>query len=361
MLRLGPVIAVFVALLAACGERVPDARDCDPKNPWRPLCGLMNPEDVVPLPGTPWVLASELRRPGNPPGSIVAFTLGGDKAVTVVGPSHPAERVNDPILAQNAEICPGPLPPDGLAPHGMDLIVEDKPPWILLVVNHGTRESIEMYDVTPVFGPPMVRWMGCIPLPDGFAGDDVAARPEGALVVSATRSTGLGYWLTFAKVALGLPVGDVIEWSHDTSWQHLDGTAVGLPNGVALRGENQVFVADWAGSHLVRVDRKTGRRDEVALPHHPDNLSWTADGRLLVAGQIGSIRTAMSCLDGSVRNCGQAWSVLSIDPDTLAVTPIVAGDGRDFGAASAAVLDGDTLVVGTWAGDRVLRLAATKR
>ena len=76
---------------------------------------------------------------------------------------------------------------------------------------------------------------------------------------------------------------------------------------------------------------------------------------VLVAGQSGSIRIALGCLDAAVRSCGQPWSVLAIDPDTLATTTVATGDGRDFGAASSAILVGDTLVVGTWAGDRVLR------
>jgi hypothetical protein len=48
--------------------------------------------------------------------------------------------------------------------------------------------------------------------------------------------------------------------------------------------------------------------------------------------------------------------VIAVDPEALATTTIASGDGREFGAASSAVFVGDTLVVGTWAGDRVLRM-----
>lgn len=349
-------LLVFLVALAGCAVHLPDARECDPKSVGRPVCGLQNPEDVIPLPGTRWVLASELQRPGDPPGSIVAFTLDDEGAVTVVGPNAPAERLVDPLLEKNAEICPGPLPPDGLAPHGMDLVVEGDPPWLLLVVNHGTRESIEIYDVTPGDGPPKLRWLGCVPLPDGLAANDVAAMPDGALVATASPASGLSSLLGFAKLVLGLPTGDALEWSADDGWRHVEGSRVGLPNGVATIGDDRLFVADWSGSRLVRIDRDSGRVDTVALPHHPDNLSWTVDGRLLVAGQIGSIRVALGCLDAAVVSCGEPWSVVAVDPDTLAVTPITEGDGRDFGAASSAVLVEDTLVIGTWAGDRVLRL-----
>src|SRR6185436_18887255 len=118
---------VLLAVLlgqAGCAVRLPEAGECDRASADHPVCGLQNPEDVVALPGTGWLLASELRRQGDPPGSIIAFTLDGAEAMTVVGPSHPAERLDDPFLAKLAEICPGPLPPDGLAPHGMELVVE---------------------------------------------------------------------------------------------------------------------------------------------------------------------------------------------------------------------------------------------
>ena len=348
-------LAVLAVALAGCAVRVPDAMECDPAGPGRPVCGLQNPEDVVALPGTRWLLATELVRSGNPPGSIVAFTVDGASATTVVGRDRPAERLVDPFLAKNAEICPGPLPADGLAPHGMDLVVEGTPPWMLLVVNHGAREAIEVYDVTPGEGPPRLRWLGCIPLPDGFAANDVAALPDGALVASAVKQRGIAYALSFLWFALGAPVGDALEWQPDTGWRHVDGSRVGMPNGVAIGTDGRLFVADWSGSSLIRIDRTTHRRDAVELPHHPDNLSWTADGRLLVAGQRGSTRVAFGCIDGAVRNCGQPWSVVAIDPHTLAITPVADGDGRTFGAASSAVLVGDTLVVGTWAGDRVLR------
>jgi hypothetical protein len=348
-------IAALVALLLwlpGCAVRVPESRACDPNGAGRPVCGLQNPEDVVALPGNRWVLASELRREGDPPGSIVAFTMDGNRAKIVVGPSAPAERLVDPILVKNAEICPGPLPPDGLAPHGMDLVVEGEPSWLLLVVNHGTRESIEIYDVTPTDDAPHLRWLGCIPLPDGFAANDVAALPDGELVASASPKGSLA--LGFLRLLLGQSGGDVLVWSAESGWQHVEGSRVGLPNGIAVK-DDRLFLADWSGSRLVRIDRETGRRTEVALPHHPDNLSWTADGRLLVAGQIGSPRIALGCMKATVRTCGQPWSVIEVDPDTLATTTVAEGDGADFGAASSAVRVGDTLVIGTWAGDRVVR------
>jgi hypothetical protein len=348
-----PILLILAVVLAGCAARLPQARDCDPASQGHPVCGLQNPEDVIALPGTRWLLASELRRPGDPPGSIVAFTLDGARAATVVGPSTPVERLVDPILEKNAEICPGELRPGDLAPHGMDLVVEEKPPWLLLVVNHGVRQSIEVYDVTPADGPPRLRWLACIPLPDGFEANDVAALPDGELVASATRTENMAYALV--RLALGLPTGDVLGWSAEGGWRHVEGSRVGMPNGVAMSGE-RVFVADWSGSRLVRIDRATGRRDEISLPHHPDNLSWAPDGRLLAAGQIGSIRVALGCLDAAVRNCGQPWSVIAVDPETLATTTIASGDGREFGAASSAIFVGDTLVVGTWAGDRVLRM-----
>jgi len=337
-------------------------RECDPADTMRPLCGVQNPEDVVALPDGRWLIASQLRRPGDPPGGLLAFTLDGDAVVPLVGVGVPGVRDDDPIFAANAAICPAPLDPGELEPHGIALLVEDHPPWALLVVNHGRRESVEVYTVAPTAGVPRVAWAGCVPLPEGMAGNDVVGLADGGLAVSASQlpRSRLGWATMFVKLTLGVTTGEVLEWRPDAGWRAMSGTRAALPNGVAVTpDERWLFVADWARSRLIRVDRTGGSERRVRdLPHHPDNLSWAPDGRLLVAGQIGSVYTAFACLDPKVQRCAQAFSVLAVDPERLEITTLFTDDGHGMGAASSALRAGDTLVVGTWAGDRIVRMRA---
>jgi hypothetical protein len=95
------------------------------------------------------------------------------------------------------------------------------------------------------------------------------------------------------------------------------------------------------------------RREKASLYHHPDNLTWTDDGRLLVAGQGGSVLQILKC--GGIENggCGLDYGVYSIDPDTFQVDLLFTGKG----AASVALEVGDEVFVGAFSGDQVERLS----
>jgi hypothetical protein len=358
--RLGLVVTALA--VAACGSSLVEMRDCEPGGATRPLCGLANPEDVVVLPGGRWLIASELRKPGAPPTRLVAFTLDADAAVPLVGPGMPAARDEDPIFASNAKVCPGPLAPGELEPHGLDLVVEEHPPWLLLVVNHGRRESVEAFTVTPTDGAPRLGWAGCFPLPAGKAANDVVALADGGIAVSASAPTVTRWEQTvgFVKLMLGIPMGEALEWEADTGWRTVAGTAAVVPNGVAASADQRwLWLADWGRSRLIRIDRSGAAAPRVLdLPHHPDNLSLAPDGRFLVAGHVGSIFTALRCLlDSAMSRCGAPFSVVAVDPERFTATTVYTQDGRDMGAASSATLAGGTLVIGTWSGDRLTRVA----
>lgn len=353
----------MMLLLGGCRTELVEVAECRPDDEFHFLCGVRNPEDVQPLPDGRWWLASTIRRPGDPPGAIVAFTLDGDHLVTLAGPDAPVAQSTDPIFEANREICPGPLDTGVLEPHGLALMDADRPTWALLVVNHGGRESVEIYTLEPGDGPPRIAWAGCVPLPPGLAGNDVIGLPDGGIAVTASSSprSRVAQAKTLVKLALRLTGGEVIEWDHDAGWRPVAGTKAVLPNGLAVSADSRwLFVSDWAAQRIIRVDRTAdGAPASVDVPHHPDNLSWTVSGRLLSTGQIGSIPTTLECFDPTRDHCGQAWSVGTIDPERLDFHVVAEDDGRAGGAASSAVLAGDTLVIGQWVGDRIARLRIT--
>jgi hypothetical protein len=83
----------------------------------------------------------------------------------------------------------------------------------------------------------------------------------------------------------------------------------------------------------------------VAVAISPDNVRWSSNGKLLTAG---------GDFAGPAAPRTTAWSVLEIDPDTLAVR--VAGSGpssKGMQAISVALAVGDNIWVGTFNGDRV--------
>ena len=94
------------------------------------------------------------------------------------------------------------------------------------------------------------------------------------------------------------------------------------------------------------------QRDEVEVDVHPDNLTWTRDGRLFVAGQHGGVMKSLAC--GSIRKggCDLGYSVYLLEPVGLELTKLVEGRG----AVSVALEVGDEVFMGSFIGDQIMRI-----
>ena len=89
----------------------------------------------------------------------------------------------------------------------------------------------------------------------------------------------------------------------------------------------------------------------------PDNLSWARDGRLLVASHVGGFFDNMHCMDLEHGACPMSFEILALDPITLEGAAVFANSGSPMGAGTVALHVGDGLVIGSFAGDRVIRAA----
>ena len=355
-----PAVVLAAALAAGCGPGVVEG--CRAGDGLAPVCGLRNPEDLALAPDGRWLLVSQFASGEGESGSLVALRME-DGVVRPLFPGLGAET--DGAKALGAAACPGAPDAVRFAPHGIDLGAVGGVP-LLAVVNHGGREAVELFEVAAGTEGPTLGWRGCVPFPDDVFANDVAflppsaGRPEGSLVATwmlprdgdgPTAGALLG-------VLLGRDTGAVLAWEPGGAWTRVPGSEESAPNGIAVSADGQtLFVASWARSVLVRIARDGSRRDEVALPHHPDNLTWARDGRLLVAGQHGSVLAAFACGRVETGTCALPFSVLAVDPSTLALEEILDHDASVTGAASVALEAGGALWIGSYRGDRVAVMA----
>jgi DNA-binding beta-propeller fold protein YncE len=167
-----------------------------------------------------------------------------------------------------------------------------------------------------------------------------------------------GAW-GIARLLFGADTGDVLEWQSDSGWRALPESAGCAPNGIAASPDgSEIYVAEWGSDRLVRLRRDEQgqiRRDSVGLPHHPDNITWTRDGRLLVTGQVGPIGGLMTCNRIESGTCGMPFSVVLVEPATLEVVLVLESPSAVIGAGTVALEVGDEIFIGTFAGDRVAR------
>jgi len=361
-------LALWAALagvaLGGCGGETASLTTCEPADGVDPVCGFVNPEDLALLPGGSWLAVSQMPKgldATTATGSVVAWRPSDDRrAVLFPPPSGTAVPTREgPNWGDPA--CEGPPRAEDFGAHGIDVVRLDSGETVLAVVRHGERDAIEFFEFDWTADGPRVSWRGCVETPEGVWPNDVALRPNGEMVVSKMMSAGSSATgvLEAARMIFGMDTGYVLSWAPGAGWREVEGTRGSAPNGVAVTPDGgEIFFAEWRSQRLVRVRRSEDGRvevDAVALSHYPDNLSWTPDGRLLVAGQVGDWAELIACAQVEEGNCAAGFQVVRVDPSTLGTEVILDHPGTATGGVSSALVVGDELYVGTFSGDRVAR------
>jgi hypothetical protein len=335
-----------LALAAVFGCSDPPPRPCGAApGGLATVCGLARPEDLAWVASKRTLLASEM--------GFEAPKRGGGVSVVELDSAEPTPRrlwpapqaPRDPGRLRGDPSCSAPPGPDGFSGHGLDAAAPgagatEVP---IAVVGHGDREAVELFDLRGEGSSLELVWRGCVPLPAGTAGNDVAIGADGSLYVTNYLPTvhGLHALLALRRGARGEATGDVLAWTPEQGWRHLPGTEAALPNGIALaRDGDTLFVAENASRRLMRLSLRTGERTPGgALSGHPDNLSWTERGTLLAALLLPEPPGG--------------FEIAEVDPATLAAKQRFAHDGSAIHSVTSAVEVEGTLFLGSMADDRM--------
>jgi SMP-30/Gluconolactonase/LRE-like region len=350
-----PAARIVSALLAsvACGSVEPIA-SCDPVGAATPLCGFQNPEDLALLPDRRHVLVSEYGAGGTKPGRISLLDLESGGRETLFAGGEPAAPG-----PWGAPDCKGP-PTAAFSPHGIHLAPRADGILQLLVVQHGGRESVEMFQVSRAAESWTLAWRGCALAPDEAALNDVVALPEGGFM--ATRMVGVP--LGYPRAALfGSDSGWVYAWTRHGGFSEVPGTRAPLPNGIELSADGEkIFLNATLGNEVRRIDRRTGAVEARAEVPLPDNSTWTRDGRLFVASLRGGFREIVGCMELEAGSCPAGFAIVALDPETMATEVVYEGGlGTPSGAGTVGLEIDGGLLIGTFAGDRVVRTATRGR
>ncbi|MDF0546431.1 hypothetical protein PX699_29155 [Sphingobium sp. H39-3-25] len=303
------------------------------------ICGQQAPEDLIPVAGTKWVIASSLTG-----GGLRAVDRSNGKTTLL----YPRANANARLDTQTYGNCPGPVKLGASGrydTHGLALRRDKAGKLTLLVVHHGDRESIEIFTLALGSRAPVATWVGCVIAPEPLSLNSVASLPDGGFITSNISNGGPMVPAQWAKMMAGENTGDLWEWHPGKGWSkiaHSDGSG---PNGVEVSEDGKwIFFAAWGGRTLSRLSREgTTKPDVVALDFQLDNIRFGPDGLLYGGGQGKDSTT-----------------IIRVDPVTLAVTKIRSWPNTpSFGSGTIGLPVGREIWVGSYRGDRIARFPAT--
>ena len=356
-----------LSLLLAQTRTPQPTASCAPVNGWNLVCGPQNPEDLVPIPGTRWLIAS-----GMTAGSGVKLVDTAAKTARPFYTGQPARQRPDKILFPN---CPAPPDTKTFNAHGLYLRRAQAPGlYTLYVVTHGPLESIQIFTVDGKGSEPSLTWTGCVPMPEGnkaypnlgsqatssrMAANSVAAFSDGTIIATVPQRPGT----TDVQRLRGEPTGDVVEWKPGTdSFRVVPGTQFAGNNGIEISLDEKEFYVVSFGTHTIvvfsRQDPRKPLRQSMAPGFMPDNLRWSGD-RLIAAGPMydepacGGTRLAV--VDNPVlTSCHRGFVVAQLDPKTMAWTILAYAEPNPaISRVATGVVVGDTLWLGAATADAI--------
>ena len=344
------VLLIGFALLSSHSLAAQPA-SCAPTAGLTFICGLENPEDVIPVPGTRWLLAS-----GMAPGAGLAVVDTQAKSVRkLFAPGTATARADRARFGS----CPAPLDPKQAVLHGLALRPAAGGRYTVYATNHGGRESVEVFELTTGSGSavPSAAWIGCVLLPPKLAANSVAAFSDGTLLATVLILPGKTFEDAFAMRNTGI----VLQWTPGTpAFVELKGTELVANNGIETSPDDREFyVASTPTRRVYAFSRaKPGGgplRFAQLKDFGPDNVRWTADNRLITAGLIDD---EPACggrpKDEKGIRCPMGYAVATIDPKTMAATEIARGPRTPaFTGTAMAAIVGNDLWLGSFFADRL--------
>ena len=141
-------------------------------------------------------------------------------------------------------------PPRKFFPHGIDLLSRTDDLFTLYVVNHGERDSVQIFELAKTESEFALSWRGCVNMAQDISLNDVAALPDGGFVTTANPR------VDPASDDLDNP-WKVLRWQREqglSTFLSLDG---GSGNGIsASKNGTRIYVSDVKKGRVIKVSVK---------------------------------------------------------------------------------------------------------
>ena len=344
------VSVVALLMLGGCVDDYMKISGCNSVGDIKPVCGMQTPEDIAALPDGRHLLLGHFGGMHDATGSLGLFDTQTEQHRILFPPANGLVDSADPLWGE-AGCEPRPL--DQFSPHGTHLHQLDDGRLRYLVVNHGGREAVEMFEVLGDGADTELAWRGCVPAAEDTFMNDVVGLANGDLVFTRMfhNAGTVEQLLSF----LGRNTGDLWRWSQASGLRVIPGTEANQPNGIEISADGQhVFANMYFTGEVWKVNIDTAEVVATAPVASGDNSAWGSDGRLWVVTHNDSIPNLLSCFDRQDQPCGAGFEIFAIDPETMESESVFSHRGAPMGAATVAVPQAGRVYMGSFVGDRLI-------
>ncbi len=337
--------------LAGAAGQGAGTQDCAPTAGLRFVCGAEHPEDIARIPQTDWLIASGF---SDGAGLKLVDTRNHTLRRWYTGSRRQIQPDRDAYPD-----CAAPPEAAVFNAHGISLRPAGEGVYTLYVVNHGGRESVEIFAVDARAAEPDLVWKGCALLPSGMAANSVAAFRDGTMLATVLTRPGT----TIADFVAGRNTGVVLARKPGTrAFEEVRGTELPGNNGLETSPDDTEFYVVAFGWHAVvafsRGHPQQEARVAVAPGFMPDNIHWDGN-RLLAAGMqldepaCGGTRKIIDGRADDMR-CHRGYTVAQLDPQAMSFRVLAYAEPDPiFNGVSAAVIVAGELWLGSYQADRL--------
>jgi hypothetical protein len=325
---------------------------CTSLNGIEPYCTFNRPEDLALIPGTRFLIVSQIGGVEHKAGSLVLFDTASKQQSLLYSQDSATHDKGNPNTWGDKSCAV----PTHFSPHGIDIGRRPDGQLELFAVNHGVKESVQLFSISVRHDGAALQWQGCVEVEDGNLLNDVASLLDAGFVTGST-----------IKRSESSRNGALLLWRPTTGVSTVATIDGAFMNGLAVSPDNAtIFLNNDANASVTRVDIRTGKiTGSVKMPRTeiPDNSSWASDGRLLVASiGVSPSFNYVKCDKIEDSFCDMPFEIVAIDPLSLKADTIFwHSGGPPFGQATVAVEVGGDLYMGSSTGDRIAKIKTPPR
>ncbi len=339
--------ALPFAALAQQGMPRPatEAPPCTPSMGLNFICGLPQPEDLLQIGASKWVIASGMAPDGG-------ISLIDSQART-------ARRFFTGTATPDTKTYPDcATVPEKFNTHGLALRpARVTGTYTLYAVTHLPFESIQVFAVDARGAAPAISWTGCVKLPADYRTNSVTATRDGTILANVQMHGNATDFIS------GNITGGVWQWKpSDKKLQLLKGTELAGNNGIEISQDEKEFYIAVSGTQTVAIYNRADTAKPVRVIRTPwynlDNLRWSGN-RLIAAGMMfdepacGGTRKQIQDAKGNL-SCHRGWVVSELDPKAMRWKILAYGEPNPlFGGIATGLVIGNTLWIGSFQMDRV--------